>query len=121
MNGRILFIIPSKDGFGFKPTSIFLLSVITKSLNGETFLFDTTYIDLIKMRDFFYVKLSDRYHKFIKRSVVVDQIGEPLLRRLLEIYGKTIFATSKILHNCSEEDKGNFFFELNLIADQALS
>jgi hypothetical protein len=42
---KILFVWPNKDGFGFKPISLALMSAILK-IHGHQFeLFDTTYID----------------------------------------------------------------------------
>ena len=42
---KILFVWPNKDGFGFKPIGLALLSAIAKSKGCETKLFDTTGID----------------------------------------------------------------------------
>ena len=42
---KILFVWPNKDGFGFKPISLALLSAIAKDKGCETKLFDATYID----------------------------------------------------------------------------
>ena len=42
---KILFVLPNKDVFGYKPIAIALLSAIAKKIGWETKLFDTTEID----------------------------------------------------------------------------
>ncbi len=42
---KVLFVWPNKDGFGFKPIGLSLLSGIARSLDWETRLFDTTEFD----------------------------------------------------------------------------
>ena len=42
---KILFVWANKDGFGFKPIGLSLLSGIARSLGWETRLFDTTEFD----------------------------------------------------------------------------
>ncbi|MFI5151677.1 MAG: B12-binding domain-containing radical SAM protein [Bacteroidia bacterium] len=54
---KILFVWPNKDGFGFKPMSLALLSAELKQRGHEVELFDTTYID------FGYKGLSDVRNK----------------------------------------------------------
>lgn len=42
---KVLFVLPNKDAFGYKPIGLALLSAIAKKLGWETKLFDTTEID----------------------------------------------------------------------------
>lgn len=74
---KILFVMPNKDAFGYKPIGLSLLSAIAKRLGWQTALFDTTEIDFgfYESKSFFKAAKMFKPVNYEKYGMIKKKIG----------------------------------------------